>query len=209
MEAKFLYHITHYKNLSSIFENGGLSAYLQISNQHLSYRNIAHNGIQERRATTSLPIYPFGFLHDYVPFYFAPRSPMLYAIKQGRVEGLKGNQDQIVYLVTRTDIIKDAGLLFVFTDGHAIMYFSDFYNDLSDINQVDWSIMKEKFWNDTVDDPDRKRRRQAEFLIHQFIGLEHFLGIAVRNKKMKENVDDILSKHSIELPVLIKPDYYF
>jgi hypothetical protein len=51
----------------------------------------------------------YGCLHDYVPFYFAPRSPMLYALLQGRVGGFNGSQEDIVYLVTRTDKIIDSG----------------------------------------------------------------------------------------------------
>lgn len=40
---------------------------------------IAHNTIQDRRAQTYVPCLPGGNPHDYVPFYFAPCSPMLYA----------------------------------------------------------------------------------------------------------------------------------
>lgn len=209
MDSKFLFHITHYENLTSILKHGGLSAYSQMDNKHLIYQNIAHNDIQDRRATTPIPIAPYGNLHDYVPFYFAPRSPMLYAIKQGRVQGLTGSQEQIIYFVTKTDSIKNAGLLFVFTDGHAIMSFTDFFSDLTDITHIDWNIMNEKYWNDTIDDPDRKRRRQAEFLVHQFIGLEHFLGIIVKNSNMKEKIEKILDENSIKLPVLIKQNFYF
>ena len=41
---------------------------------------------------------------DYVPFYFGPKSPMLYAIKQGKVEGYQG-QREIVYLVAAAEEI--------------------------------------------------------------------------------------------------------
>ncbi|WP_353620333.1 DarT ssDNA thymidine ADP-ribosyltransferase family protein [Geobacillus sp. AYS3] len=33
----------------------------------------AHTRIQDRRLTTLVPLPPYGTLHDYVPFYFAPR----------------------------------------------------------------------------------------------------------------------------------------
>ena len=52
---------------------------------------------------------------------------------------------------------------FVFTDGHAIMQLSKFYDDLGYLTEIDWDIMEEKYWRDTIEDPDRKRRRQAEF----------------------------------------------
>lgn len=209
MGTHLLFHISFYKNLDSIFSNGELASHIKVQEQRVGYTNIAHQGLQERRSTTVIPVEPNGCLHDYVPFYFAPRSPMLYAIKQGRVKDFDGNQDDIVYFVTSTDKVVDAGLPFVFTDGHAIMFITDFYNDINDLDKVDWDIMKERYWNDTEEDPDRKRRRQAEFLIHEKIGLEHFLGIAVRNERMKEIVEDKVKNYKLDLPVVVRPRFYF
>jgi hypothetical protein len=49
--------------------------------------SIAYEGIQQRRSEIEIPIPPYGILHDYIPFYFAPRSPMLYAIHKGMILG--------------------------------------------------------------------------------------------------------------------------
>ena len=38
--------------------------------------------IKERRARKIVPIVPGETLADFVPFYFAPRSPMLYAMSK-------------------------------------------------------------------------------------------------------------------------------
>ena len=48
------------------------------------------------------------------------------------------------------------------------MRFTDFFDDLKDLDKIDWDLMQSRYWNDTNDDPDRKRRRQAEFLVHEF-----------------------------------------
>ena len=45
--------------------------------------------------------------------------------------------------------------------------YTDFFDRLDDLDKVDWKIMKSKYWNDTDEDPDRKRRRRAEYLVHQ------------------------------------------
>lgn len=84
--GKLLFHITDYENLESILNHGGLVANSIVKEKGVSYKNIAHASIQDRRLTTSVPLPPKGNLHDYVPFYFAPKSPMLYAIYKGRVE---------------------------------------------------------------------------------------------------------------------------
>jgi len=44
------------------------------------------------------------------------------------------------------------------------MQLSEFYYDLGYLSEIDWEIMEEKYWSDTQEDPDRNRRRQAEFL---------------------------------------------
>ena len=138
-----IYHITHINNLTSILTTGGLIANSRVRQQQTSYIDIAHEHIQDRRAITKVPCSAGGCLHDYVPFYFAPRSPMLYAIHKQNVDGYSGGQQPIIYLVSEAYTIKDFGLKFAFTDGHAIMAYSDFYHELSDLQSViDWKLMK-------------------------------------------------------------------
>jgi hypothetical protein len=209
IDKKWLYHITHYSNLPSILCHGGLVANSGAKTRGISYVNIAHAGIQDRRLITSVPLPPYGTLHDYVPFYFAPKSPMLYAISKGRVEGYKKGQDEIIYLVSKIDIIHRSGLAYVFTDGHAIMGFTDFYNDLKDLHKIDWEVMNSQFWFDTEEDLDRKRRRQAEFLVHQFVPIHLFLGIAVKNNKMKQKVKEIIHKCNYDKPIAVRPHWYY
>jgi hypothetical protein len=88
------------QNLAGIIAKGGLIAQSGQVSQGVGYCNIAHSNIQDRRSRTSVPCGPAGNLHDYVPFYFAPRSPMLYAIDRGNVDGCTAGQADIVYLVS-------------------------------------------------------------------------------------------------------------
>lgn len=152
-----IYHITHVENLPPIIQQGGLFCPVSLNELNLSHLNIAYQSIQARRALKKVPILPFGVLHDYVPFYFAPRSPMLYTINRGNVEGHKGGQTPIIHLVTSAEVVADEKLPFVFTDGHAIIAISNFYNDLGNLNEIDWGLMKAKYWNDTDEDGDRLR----------------------------------------------------
>jgi hypothetical protein len=97
-------------------------------------------------------------LHDYVPFYFAPRSPMLGAIHIGNVTGYTSGQQSIVHLVTTAEAIAEADLGFVFSDGHAVMGYTSFYDDLNEIDAaIDWDIMGTRYWRDTEEDGDRCR----------------------------------------------------
>jgi hypothetical protein len=207
-DEKLLYHITDYNNLESILIQGGLASNSVVKEKGVKYENIANTNIQGRRLTKAVPVLPYGCLHDYVPFYFAPKSPMLYAIHKGQVESYEKGQEHIIYLVCRTDKIVSAQLDYVFTDGHAIIGFTGFYNDLKDFNKIDWDVMGSQLWFDTEEDPDRKRPRQAEFLVHNYVPLDLFLGFAVKNEVMKRKVEEVLDQYNCDKLVAIRNWYY-
>nr|WP_293104120.1 DUF4433 domain-containing protein [Okeania sp. SIO2F4] len=163
-----IYHITPFNNLASILNYGGLIALNRLKEKQVSYTNIAYEQIQKRRAIKGVPCGAGGVLHDYVPFYFAPRSPMLFTIHKGNVESYQNGQSSIIHLVVEIEAIENSNLDFVFTDGHAVMDYSDFYDDLYDLNYIDWELMESKYWFDYDEDNSRKCRRQAEFLVHKF-----------------------------------------
>lgn len=47
--------------------------------------DVGKDNIKEGRRRRTVPIGPGGVVADYVPFYFAPRSPMLFTIDKGSV----------------------------------------------------------------------------------------------------------------------------
>lgn len=210
MNDIFLYHITNIRNLESILRHQALICKNNIDELRAEYINIAYEGIQDKRSKKIIMLQPYGNLHDYVPFYFAPRSPMLYAIHKGLVEGYNEGQNSIIYLVIRLSKIIEQKSIFVFSDGHAIISYTDFYNDLKQLNSViDWDIMKAKYWNNTREDGDRKRRRQAEFLIYQSISVNLFEKIVVYNNAKAQQVLNILSTFNQEIPFFIDPTWYY
>ena len=201
--------MTSIENIEAILASGTLMAKSVLDINNTSYQNIAHKTIQDRRQSTSVSKGKRGTLHDYVPFYFAPRSPMLYAIKKDRVEGISGNQNDIIYWVSRIQKIVDSDNPFVFTDGHGTMGFTAFFDDIQFLDQIDWELMSSQYWNDTEDDPDKKRRRQAEFLVYKKCPLDLLLGIVVKNDKVKMKVDSMIESAQLDLKVVIEPKWYF
>jgi hypothetical protein len=202
-----IFHITHIDNLPEIVASGGLIAKSQMQGQ--DYCNIAHDNIQDRRAYTMVPCGPQGCLHDYTPFYFAPRSPMLFAIKKGNVSGCDADQSEIVYLVSSAQRIDMNNLPYVYTDGHGVMAMTDFYDDLGSLDEVDWDIMNARYWADTVDDPDRKRRRQAEFLVHRFLPWNMIESIVTMNATTGNQVRQIVSNSAYQPPISSIRGWYY
>src|ERR1700739_3190349 len=90
-----VFHITAIPNLARIAASGALWSKNRLLAAGQAHENIAYENIQDRRARTSFPVSLGGVLHDYVPFHFAPRQPMLMAIHYGKVPGCKVKQEDI------------------------------------------------------------------------------------------------------------------
>ena len=78
-----IYHITPIDNLPGIIKAGGL--FCDRDAKNIQFVSIGHRNIKERRLRKKVPCEPGGVIADYVPFYFAPRSPMLFTINKGNV----------------------------------------------------------------------------------------------------------------------------
>ncbi|RZM79541.1 type II toxin-antitoxin system toxin DNA ADP-ribosyl transferase DarT [Leptolyngbya iicbica] len=205
-----IYHITHIDNLPLILETGALLANSRLQQRQVNFRDISYRNIQDRRARKQVPCGNGGYLHEYVPFYFAPRSPMLYTINRGNVPGCPEGQTRIVHLVTTAEAIAADTANFVFTDGHAVIDYSEFYEDLAQLGEaIDWRVMRSTYWNDTDEYPDRKRRRQAEFLVYFAVLWQLITEIGVLNDGIKAEVQEILRKFNKSTPVNAYPNWYY
>jgi hypothetical protein len=179
-----IYHFTDVANLEPILNAGALQCHRSAPTE----RNIGNLSIKDNRQLIEVGCGPGGRVCDYVPFYFAPRSPMLYSIMRGNVEGVDSNQRRLVYFVSSTKAMYDAGLKCVFSDGNAgtfgVTRFEDDPEKLA--SHVDWPVMKLTMWNNTEADPDRRRRRMAEFLVHDEVPLGLITEVGVFDNTIKE-----------------------
>ncbi len=192
-----IYHIVDHRNLQQIIDNNGLFRKSYLINKSIKNIDIAQPGIQERRFKFRVSACKGGYLSDYVPFYFATRSPMLYSIHKGNVKSYKGSQKDIIYLVSSVQKISQRQLNCCYTDGHAILKFTEFSDDLSELERsIDWEIINSWSWHDTDIDVDRKRKKQAEFLVHHYVPWELIEKIIVIDSIMKRKVESIITNSS-------------
>jgi hypothetical protein len=204
-----IYHITSMRNLPNILKEGRLWCDRIVQQRSLAFISIAHQHIKDRRTQKQVLLPPGGVVADYVPFYFAPRSPMLYVINKGGVKGYMGGQGSILHLVSSAETVLQAGLPFIFTDGHAEMDISRFFTDLKDLKEIDWKIMHSHYWADILEDGDRTRRRQAEFLVHQFFPFHLFEAIGVMNPSMARQVSGLLQPLAYTPDIQVEPTWYY
>jgi hypothetical protein len=136
---------------------------------------------------------------------------MLFQLHTGWVSGYTEGQDPIIYLVSTAQRISASGLPFVFSNGHGIAAFTSWFDDLGLLSEVDWNTAYATTWKDTLDDMDRQRRKQAEFLVHRFCPWEVVDSIGVRTRQMKERVEAILadSLATAQPPVIVRTDWYY
>jgi hypothetical protein len=198
-------HMTHASNLPAIV--GAELRPVAMLNKG-GFTNIAYNSIQEQRATKAVPCGPGGSLHDYVPFYFTRKSPMLYTINRGNVP-CDGGQDRIIHLVTTAQHIAERGYGFAFSDGHGIMSYTEFFDDLGDLDKVDWNTINATYWHDTSEDGDRKRRKQAEFLVHGPVAWTDLSDIVVRTQTLREEVAQAISHVKHKPNLIVQPNWYY
>lgn len=206
-----IYRIVHVDNLPVILQRGGLHAPNYIPNDGLIYRTIHNVDIQNVRQIRRIPLGLCGTIHDYVPFYFGPRSPMLYQLHTGWVPGYNEGQSPLIYLVSTAQGVVKAGLRWVFSDGHGIASFTSWFDNLADLTKVDWETVYARLWRDTVDDMDRQRRKQAEFLVHEFCPWEAIQEIGVKDGVAQAQVEVILKQFDANMRRLVytRGEWYY
>lgn len=136
---------------------------------------------------------------------------MLLNLMTGRVEGYNEGQAPLIYLTSTVQRVVDAGRQFVFSDGHGLTTFTDWYDDPARLDQVDWNLVGERYWADRPDDNDRQRRKQAEFLVWQALDWSLIERIGVLNQQKKANVEEVLRQypHRSQPTVEVKSEWYY
>lgn len=213
-QRALLYHFTHLDNLVSILRAGQLVADSFATGTGFA-TDVGDLAIKAARRRRAVPIEPNGVVADYVPFYFAPRSPMMYRIACDHRDAVPkrypGGDDPLVYLVTSVDRLIDANADWVATDGNASARLTQFTNDVDRLpDLIDWPLMRERYWRDTDDDLDRERRRMAELLVHRRVTVDLLHGCAVRTTQRRGQVADLLTtENRVDLYLAVRPGWYY
>ena len=201
----------HIDNLHIYLRRAGIHSPNDTPQDGLVYRPIHNVDVQAKRRHTPIPCGPGGTVHDYVPFYFGPLSPMMLNLKTGRVPGYDEGQESLIYLVSTAEALHNAGTEFVFSDGHGIAMFTEWFDDLAELGKVDWTTVGARYWSDTLEDMDRQRRKQAEFLAHRFVGWSLVDEIVAFDKSRKTEIESILGTYKLSHrpTVSVHRDWYY
>jgi hypothetical protein len=213
-----LFHITAIQNLPGIVASHGLWPKASLGKHGIAYADIAYQSIQSRRSVKQVTAGPGGVIHDYTPFYFAPRSPMLFSINNGNVPDCNYKQDDIVHIRTTIGRVKHRG--FVFYNFNAATSFAKCFDDLEKLGEINWPLFFEppqldgycRFWHNIHSNEryvKRMETRQAEFLVHGHVPLDLIEEVVARTPAIASNVENILRSHGWNVPVRSQPLWYF
>lgn len=205
-----LYHIAHVDRLPPIVADQCLWCDREVVRRAPPGTTIGMNSIKQRRLDElRLASHPDLFVGDCVPFYFCPRSVMLYLIYQGNHPELsyRSGQGPIVHLEADLYAVvawADAQpRRWAFTLSNAgARYFED-RSDLGQLGEIDWNAVRATDWRQCKDG------KQAEFLLERSFPWHLVERIGVQSRATYTAAVNALPEHGHRPPVEIRPEWYY
>ncbi|MBN9203526.1 DUF4433 domain-containing protein [Methylibium petroleiphilum] len=203
-----IYHICHVDRLASIVA-GGLLSDAEVQRLAPPGTIIGMSNIKQRRLTElTLDSHPGLYVGQCAPFYFCPRSVMLYLIHKRNPElAYRGGQEPIVHL--EADLFdavawaQSNGRRWAFTLSNAGSYYFEDRADLAQLGEIDWSAVASTQW------PAVKERKQAEFLMEHSFPWHLIERIGVYSAAINTKVAHALPVGGHRPPVAVLPNWYY
>ena len=207
--APKIYHIVHMDRLASIITDGALWCDAKVLKSVRPGTTIGITGIKLRRLTNLLNSHSSLQVGDCVPFYFCPRSVMLYVIHMADNRELtyRGGQRPIVHLEADLhDAVEWAnrnGRKWAFTLSNAGSTFFEDRCDLAQLDEVDWEAVEASIWKDC------REGKQAEFLAERSFPWKLVQRIGVYSMKELEQVREAVQLGDYRPNVTIMKEWYY
>lgn len=211
-----LYHIVHHDRLPSILNSNGLICDSIMANQHGLGTTVGMSTIKRRRLEElTLDSHPGLYVGECVPFYFCPRSIMLFVLHKANHAELtyRGGQDPIIHL--EADLHRavawanDNNKRWAFTLSNAGACFFEDRADISQLNEVNWDAVNTLKWAGPGVGTSIKEGKQAEFLIEECFPWQLVERIGVRTRNIYQQVVNYMPANGHRPIVEIKPDWYY
>ena len=172
---------------------------------------IGIQSIKDRRLSLSLTSCPGLTVGACVPFYFCPRSVMLYVLFKRNYPGLTymGGQEPIVHLVAdfyeTVEWANSKNLRWAFTLTNAASNYFEDRSGLHYLDQVNWDAVKKDDWRDR----EVKEAKLAEFLVENCFPWCLLIGIGVHNEAVARCVSQMISGQDHAPQVKILKQWYY
>jgi hypothetical protein len=202
VEKTLIYHITDVENLPGIVADGRIW-----SDAVMNQRNptiIGYNHIKERRLKEiRVACCEDRFVGEFVPFYFCPRSPMLFTTNRGNTGRPPGCQRTIVHLVSSIDVVVGVGQPWAVADGNAGAFHTSFSSSIDAIRALDWEAIRATDWR------GKTHEKSAECLVLESFPWEGVQAIGCYNAAISLRVQDLLKTAKHRPPVSVERSWYY
>ncbi|GLK68110.1 type II toxin-antitoxin system toxin DNA ADP-ribosyl transferase DarT [Hansschlegelia plantiphila] len=206
-----IYHIVHVDRLASIVLDGRIWSDAEVIARASPGTTIGMSGIKARRLRTKLDSHPDLAVGDCAPFYFCPRSIMLYIISMANHPELsyRGGQAPIVTLeADLQEAVEWAGAKdrrWAFTLSNAGSSYFDDRDDLADLGDINWDAIAAGNFRDS----EIKEGKQAEFLMERSFPWHLVRRIGVYSSAVAQQVANTLRGAAHRPPVEIRREWYY
>lgn len=206
-----IYHIVHVDKLASISADGCLWSDAELAQRPDTGTVIGMNNIKARRMNElTLASHPGLYVGQCVPFYFCPRSVMLYLIHCRNSElTFQGGQRPIVHLVSDLNAVvawaQANEQRWAFSLSNAGSYYFEDRSDLTNLHEVNWAAVQTHQWSGSP----TKEQKQAEFLIEQQFPWHLVEEIAVINQLTGQQAVQAIAESEHRPAVQIRPAWYY
>jgi ssDNA thymidine ADP-ribosyltransferase, DarT len=207
-----IYHITHTDNLPNIAASMELVSDANRIANGLTCSLVGMSTIKQRRLNEIEVSCHLGTtVGQYVPFYFCPRSVMLYILHKANNPELtyRDGQQPIVHLEADLNLVMNwanaNGVRWAFSNGNAGAYITDFYKDPADLIHLDWSAI----YSTDFRDAKVKEGKQAEFLMFDVFPWTLIEKIGTINSTIVTKVQTALASARHQPIIAIEPSWYF
>ena len=202
--SRYVYHFTSAHNLDSVLEHGLLCTNVKKS-KDITHTDVANAGIQGRRSKMLVPGAGGKCVHDYVPFYFAQKTPMQLAVLN------KKNVDQefIIYFAVPLSIIDTRPGVY-FTDASANTedpprFFSG--AEAGHLDLLNWSAIDSAKWKYS---DEERHQKMAELLGPGSVSLEEIEYLVVWNDAVGVEVKKAFESRGLKCPrIECNPWHYY
>ena len=211
-----IYHIVHIDRLSSIIGDGFLWCDSEVHRRETTGTTIGMSSIKHRRLY-ELTLSKYTDLHigDCVPFYFCPRSVMLYLIYQANNPELTyhGGQEPIIHL--EADLHKTIEWAqtnnhrWAFTLSNAgSNYFEDRF-EIKNLDEINWNAVFAKKWSGNGVPQSVKEGKQAEFLLEKAFPWQLIERIGVCSTRIYKQAINMVNNAFYQPQVFLVKDWYY
>jgi hypothetical protein len=211
-----IYHIAHVDRLAAIIADGALLSDAAVIASGRPGTTIGMGSIKQRRLTElESASRPGLFVGQCIPFYFCPRSIMLFLIYCANHPELtyRGGQEPIIHL--ECDLRAAVAWAeherhrWAFTLSNARSRYFEDRADLDQLSEINWEAVATNRWPGSNISRQVKEGKQAEFLVEGSFPWSLVARVGVRTRAIAQQVSEAMRPSRHRPPVEVLPAWYY